>query len=182
MADDIPFFKYHPDPLKTGAFETGEPVTCFCCGKKTRIFYTEPFFADEYGEEDEDHLCPECIKSGKASEKLEGEFQDERTCDPVSDAEKLEELCQRTPGYCGWQQEYWLAHCDDYCAYLGHVGWAEIAELGLEEEIEKDCLETGKIGIDIAEIKKHLHVAGGMRGYLFQCLHCKQHRLWVDFS
>ena len=29
----------------------------------------------------------------------------------VDDPEKLDELIHRTPGYSGWQQEYWRAHC-----------------------------------------------------------------------
>ena len=41
-------------------------------------------------------------------------------------SEKLDELIHRTPGYSGWQQEYWRAHCGDYCAYLGHVGAREL--------------------------------------------------------
>ncbi len=31
---DLPYFRYHPDPLATGAFEEGEEKICPCCGKK----------------------------------------------------------------------------------------------------------------------------------------------------
>ena len=30
---DLPYFRYHPDPLITGAFEEGEEQICPCCGK-----------------------------------------------------------------------------------------------------------------------------------------------------
>ena len=105
-------FKYHPDPLETGAFKNDQAVICNCCKKETDVYYTGPF----YSVEDVENLCPECIKSGRASETYDGEFQDGESTDPVSDPAKLEELVCRTPGYCGWQQEYWPAHCDDYCA------------------------------------------------------------------
>ena len=40
----LPAFRYHPDPLDTGAFEESpDGVVCDCCGKTTHIFYTAPF-------------------------------------------------------------------------------------------------------------------------------------------
>ena len=99
----IPTFKYHPNPLNTGAFEISEEgVVCDCCGKVTHIYYEGPFYAVD----DIDYLCPACIASGKASEKFDGSFQDDYSVDDgVKDAEKLDELIHRTPGYCGWQQD-----------------------------------------------------------------------------
>ena len=39
----LPTFRYHPNPLETGAFEESkEGVVCECCGKMTHIFYTNP--------------------------------------------------------------------------------------------------------------------------------------------
>ena len=44
----LPTFRYHPDPLETGAFEeSADGVACDCCGKTTHIFYTGPFYAVE---------------------------------------------------------------------------------------------------------------------------------------
>ena len=104
-----------PDPLDTGAFEeSAEGVVCDCCGKMTHIFYTNPFFSVE----DIAYLCPACIASGEAARKYDGSFQDDFSVDDgVDDPEKLDELIHRTPGYSGWQQEYWRAHCGDYCAF-----------------------------------------------------------------
>ena len=116
----IPEFKYHPDPIKTGAFSQGEYRKCDCCNESTNIWYSEPFYTAKDGIE---CLCPNCIANGMAASKFDGEFQDPESTDRVSNPDKLDELIHRTPGYFGWQQEYWIAHCDDYCAFVGYVGW-----------------------------------------------------------
>ena len=132
----LPAFRYHPNPLETGAFEeSADGVVCDCCGKTTHIFYTAPFYAVE----DIAYLCPECIANGEAARKYDGSFQDDFSVDDgVDDPEKLDELIHRTPGYSGWQQEYWRAHCGDYCAYLGNVGARELRALGVLEEVLDD--------------------------------------------
>ena len=61
MKKELPFFKYHPNPLKTGAFKTGKNVVCNCCGKETDVYYTRPF----YSVENIEYLCPECIVNGE---------------------------------------------------------------------------------------------------------------------
>ena len=169
----LPIFKYHPEPIKTGAFKTDKIVICECCGKKTAVYYSAPFFAIEEIE----FLCPECIKTGKANAKFDGTFQDDCACDEVGDKEKLNELCTRTPGYCGYQQEYWPAHCDDYCAFIGYVGWDEISQIGIEAEITTDLTEKG---YPISTIAEHLKIGGSMQGYLFRCLVCNKYRLHID--
>ncbi len=172
----LPSFRYHPDPLETGAFEESEEgVVCDCCGKTTHIYYEGPFFAVA----DIDYLCPECIANGKASEKFDGSFQDDYSVDGgVNDSAKLDELIHRTPGYCGWQQEYWRAHCGNFCAYLGHVGARELKALGVMNEVLDDPMwdkEQKKM------IKNSVN-GGSVQCYLFQCLHCGKHLLWVDID
>ena len=88
-------------------------------------------------------------------------------------------MCTKTPGYSGWQQEVWLAHCDDYCAFLGYVGWNEIKQLGIEKEIEQDLSST-YTDSEIEFIKKNLIDNGDMQGYLFRCITCGKHRLHQD--
>lgn len=106
----IPSFKYHPDPIKTGAFLQGGDHTCGCCG---------------------------------------------------------------------WQQEYWYAHCDDLCAFVGYVGWEDIVEMGIAQQIEKNYDE--KIcGSDFEDIKECMTNNGSMQGYLFRCLHCGEYFLYAD--
>ncbi|EGM59721.1 hypothetical protein SFJ1713_4195 [Shigella flexneri SFJ17B] len=86
-----------------------------------------------------------CIADGSAAEKFAGSFQDDASIEGVEfeydeedefagikntyPDEMLKELVERTPGYHGWQQEFWLAHCGDFCAFIGYVGWGNAANL-----------------------------------------------------
>ncbi len=93
--------------------------------------------------------------------------------------DRLVELTERTPGYCGWQQEYWLAHRND-CAFVGYVGWKEIADkLDQFADLKADC---NAFGMDYEKLPEYLLDGGDCRGYLFRCLHCGKLRLWADFS
>lgn len=170
----IPTFRYHPNPLETGAFEISEEeVTCDCCGKTTKIHYEAPFYAVD----DIDCLCPECIANGKAAEKFDGSFQDDYSVDDgVNDSEKLDELIHRTPGYCGWQQEYWRAHCGDFCAFLGYTGARELRALGVMEEVIDDPMWDD----EQKELIQESVNGGHLQCYLFQCLHCGKHLVWMD--
>ena len=139
------------------------------------IYYTDPF----YTVEDIEYLCPECIASGEAARKYNGSFQDDCSLDDgVDNPEKLDELIHRTPGYSGWQQEYWRAHCGDYCAFLGYVGIRELQALGVLEEVLDDPMWDDEQKEMIQE-----SVNGGhLQCYLFQCLHCGKHLVWMDFD
>ena len=171
----IPTFKYHPDPFGSKVFYKGEPHRCDCCGKETDVWYESPFYALE----DVECLCPWCIADGSAAAKFNGEFQDCASIDHVSDPEKVKELTERTPSYHGWQQEYWMAHCDDFCAFMGYVGWKEIEEMGLAQEIE-ETYRQDLCGFEFADIRQYMVQGGSMQGYLFRCLHCGKHFLYAD--
>ena len=141
----------------------------------THIFYTNPFFSVG----DIAYLCPACIASGEAARKYDGSFQDDFSVDDgVDDPEKLDELIHRTPGYSGWQQEYWRAHCGDYCAYLGHVGARELRALGVLEEVLDDPMWDD----EQKEMIRESVNGGHLQCYLFQCLHCGKHLVWMDFD
>ena len=172
----LPSFRYHPDPMKTGAFqESKEGVPCDCCGKTTHVFYTAPFFSVE----DVEYLCPACIAGGEAARKYDGSFQDDCSVDEgVEDPAKLDELIHRTPGYCGWQQEYWRAHCGDFCAFLGYAGARELRALGALDEALADPMWDGE---QKEMIRKSVN-GGHLQCYLFQCLHCGKHLVWMDFD
>ena len=139
------------------------------------MFFRSPFFSVE----DIAYLCPACIASGEAARKYDGSFQDDCSLDDgVDDPEKLDELIHRTPGYSGWQQEYWRAHCGDYCAFLGYVGARELRALGVLEEVLDDPMWDEEQKDMIRE-----SVNGGhLQCYLFQCLHCGKHLVWMDFD
>ncbi len=188
----LPVFKYHPDPLGTGAFSADKTVKCDCCQQSTDIYYESPF----YSVADIDVLCPWCIADGSASRKFEGEFQDSasvegidceydddgefsHTTNPYPD-EMLDELVKRTPGYRGWQQEVWLAHCNEPCEFIGYVCWDDIKDrldefVSLEDDIQE-------YGFSVEELSGLLHKDSDAQGYLFRCLHCKKLRLHFDFS
>lgn len=185
--NELPYFKYHPDPIRTGAFRFDKTVVCECCNKETSVYYSNPFYCIE----DVKTLCPICISNGDAAKKFKGEFQDYLglegiSADPEVDnthtykEEQIDELIYRTPGYSGWQQEQWLSHCNDFCAFVGYVGWNEIADK-LDEfvNLEADC---GDLGIDIDQLSEYLYNGGSCQGYLFQCLHCGKYRLHFDFD
>ena len=176
MRSQLPEFRYHPDPLSTGAFQkTDELRICECCGKETEYVYENPFFS----EDEVECLCPWCISDGTAAEKFDGEFQDPESCDEVDDEDKTDELICRTPGYIGWQQEYWLAHCGDYCAFVGYVGMKELEEMGLSDSLE-DIYRKDVSMFDIEDVRKYLENEGSMQGYLFKCLVCGKYLLYAD--
>jgi len=183
----LPEFKYHPNPIETGAFKMDKTVKCSCCGQETDIYYTRPF----YSEENIKAFCPFCIANGEAAEKFKGSFQDYSSIEGISPnpdepnisdilKEAITEVTKRTPGYNGWQQEVWLNHCEDLCAFIAYVGWDEIkGKLSEFVDLKADCSE---INISINDLSKYLINGGSTQGYLFQCLHCKKYRLYIDFD
>ena len=174
----IPVFKYHPDPLATGSIILTEyAVNCDCCGKETNAIYQGPC----YGKKSPETICPSCIADGTAQTVFGVCFQDSASADNVSDKSKLAELVHRTPGYFGYQQERWLAHCDDYCEYHGVVGYEELIDLGIEGDIADDIqLIAERFSTTPNELIRNLNVGGAYQGYLFRCLGCGKYRLHVD--
>ncbi|MBS4883484.1 MAG: CbrC family protein [Amedibacillus dolichus] len=172
----IPTFKYHPSPLATKAFEESkEGLVCDCCGELTHIYYQTPF----YSIDDVECLCPTCIANGNAATKFSGSFQDDLSIEEgVDDLDKIDELIHRTPGYCGWQQEYWRVHCGDFCAYLGYVGASELKALGIMEEVLDDPIWDDE---QKQMIKESVN-GGHLQCYLFKCLHCGKHLVWMDYD
>ena len=112
---------------------------------------------------------PGLYRQRRGGPEYDGSFQDDCSVDDgVEDPAQLDELIHRTPGYSGWQQEYWRAHCGDYCAYLGHVGARELRALGVLEDVLDDPMWDDEHKEMIQE-----SVNGGhLQCYLFQCLHC----------
>lgn len=184
-------FRYHQEPLKTGAFHNDQSVICDCCNEETDVYYDGPF----YSIEDIDYLCPSCIGSGEAIEKfqdleLTGDT-DQKLEGPTAEEKKRELMC--TPGYKGWQQEVWLTHCNDYCEFVGHVGWEELQKEVYDFPHEKDrkkvpiidLIEKSDVELDWIsreELSERLVNNGSMQGYLFKCLHCGKYRLHIDMD
>src|SRR5205809_697888 len=109
---DLPKFKYHPDPLKSGSVVPSEKV-CEVCGHARGLIYSGAI----YGPSDLEIVCPWCINDGSAHTKFQAEFVDRALVggdawDSVS-SEIADEVSFRTPGFSGWQQERWFTHCLD---------------------------------------------------------------------
>lgn len=176
MKIPIPVFKYHPNPLQTGVIEHMH-THCPVCDQDREYCYIGPIYCIEEIE----GICPWCIKSGEAAKKYDVTFQDPDSCEPVDNKTFTIELTERTPGYSAWQQEKWLSHCGDYCAFVGHVGLAEIKHL--QEELKDDIEElSSRLDLEPKEYAKNLLKHGHHQGYLFQCIHCGKHRLTADYS
>ena len=179
----LPRFKYHPLPLRTEVFEHHEEAEdCHCCGKATNVLYTGTFESDDFDEDDDEDLfiCPECVHSGAAAKKYNARFQDPEFCDGIKDSAKLDELCKRTPSYDS-STPYWLSHCDDFCALvvIYIMDWEEIRDMQLEKEVSEDWVANNELGVKtLKEIKAGL--GDEYVGYLFECLHCGKHRLYID--
>jgi len=183
IEESLPRFKYHPLPLHTEVFEHHEEAEdCHCCGKATNVLYTGAFESDDFDEDDDEDLfiCPECVHSGAAAKKFGGYFQDPEFCDDVKDPAKLEELCKRTPCYDSLMP-HWLAHCNDFCALVvvDIMDWDEIVEMKVDKEVAEDWIANEDLEINnLKEIKEGL--GEEYVGYLFECIHCGKHRLYVD--
>jgi uncharacterized protein len=179
--EDLPVFKYHPDPVKTGCV-AGADTVCVSCGVARGYVYIGPVFAQE---EYDECICPWCIADGTAHEKLGAEFTDaagvggggrwEMVTDDVVD-----EVARRTPGFCGWQQEQWATHCGDACMFLGRVGYWELKALG-PEAIEAIRLETSlEEGPEWDRFYQSLDKDGSPTAYLFMCIHCQAYVGYTD--
>lgn len=179
---NLPQFKYSPNAYQLDLFEEVEGV-CSICNEQRNIRYTGSF----YSVDDPDYICPWCIKNGKAADQYKGEFNDYAGIEGVSpdpsenntsvlSEELLLEISQRTPSYTSWQQEVWLTHCNEPCAFLGYADSERIQPIleDLKEDIEVN------IGYPPEFILEHLTTSGSLVGYLFQCVKCGQHRLHAD--
>lgn len=175
IKDNLPTFPYCSDPLGTGLFKAlREPVICECCGKSTPIFYDGSFYAVE----NISVLCPDCIHSGLACEKFDGDLIVHYTTEnfnPDDLAEKIDTLTHRTPSYTAWQEAVWASHCGDFCDFVGYADWKRVKPL-----IEQNQLDYTEEGLADHPYLHHLSTNGSFVGYLFQCKKCSHYVLHAD--
>jgi uncharacterized protein CbrC (UPF0167 family) len=178
---ELPKFKYSPNAYKINVFKEEEGI-CSVCNQQRKIQYNSSF----YSEEEPEYICPWCIADGSAAKRYDGEFNDAAgvetplgyNSDDVLKAtfdEQITEVTQRTPSYVSWQQEVWLSHCNEPCAFIDYAE-SEMIRPFLHE-LEADLEGSG---YDSDLIEEALSKEGSLVGYLFQCLHCGTHRLHVD--
>ncbi|MFH7016493.1 CbrC family protein [Flavobacterium sp. FlaQc-47] len=179
---ELPTFKYSPNAYDIDVF-IKEEGTCSVCNLKRGMKYTGSF----YSIEEPEYICPWCIQDGSASKKYDGEFNDYAGIEGISanpsipnslnmDKESLLEVSERTPSYISWQQEAWLSHCNEPCAFIGYAD-SEMIKPYLDEL--KEDIEVN-IGYDPEFVQNNLTTDGSLVGYLFQCIHCGRHRLHAD--
>jgi uncharacterized protein CbrC (UPF0167 family) len=177
VAEEFPVFTYHPDPMGTGSVERSD-LECPACGDSRGFTYVGPVYA----EDDVDGLCPWCIANGSAARMFDAEFTDVGFGVPDDvDDDALNELSQRTPGFIGWQQEHWLYHCGNPAAFLGAVGFAEVAALpDALDMLMREHDDAGWSEEDSEDFVRQLHVDGDATAYLFRCLSCAAHLAYSD--
>jgi len=173
---ELPKFKYHSDPIKSGVIVKERTLCPVCREVKEYRYENKP-----YGEVDLEGICPWCIADGRAAKEYDVDFNDYYDYSSEVNKSQIEELVKRTPTYISWQTEYWLTHCHDFCAFIKYVGWAEIEHL--YNELKDDIDETCKwMHLSLEEFKDYLFNDGDFQGYLFRCIHCGKHRLHTDLS
>ncbi len=177
---NLPHFRYHPRPLKTGSIIESKRM-CAVCGQARGYVYSGPVYAVS---ESIVSVCPWCIADGTAHQELGVEFVDAASIGggdrwaPVPEA-VIEEVTFRTPGFDSWQGEKWFTHCDDAAAFLGVVGYRELQRAG-PQALEAIRLDTGLSGKQWDAFLRSLDRDGSPTAYLFRCLHCGQYGGYQD--
>jgi len=174
---NLPTFKYHPDPLSTGSVIVSD-ATCKCCGEKRGYIYACNVYCIE---ELNNQICPWCIADGSAAKKFTATFVED--C-PLRQAGIVEsiilEVTTKTPGYISWQQEVWLSHCNDACAFLGDATIDDVLAI-----IENQLEVIGSDGIDretLNMMAQNYRPKCSPAFYKFECLHCNQNLYSMDYD
>ena len=177
----FPLFRYHPFPVYTGSIRP-EVIVCPACGLPSDFCYEFTFAPPDdeggVGEERPARTCPWCLHDGRAAAHFPGaSFNDPPEAPGVSRVAH-DELAWRTPTYSPFQEKLWPVHHDDYCAFIGYVGWKEIAAYAgeMRDDLDALCRWTRW---DAAELERWPN-GGSVQAYLFRCLTCGVHRLTAD--
>lgn len=178
MSEGLPDFRYHPDPMASGSVAE-VTVECVACEKDRSHVYVGPVYASgEYSSK----FCPWCIADGTAASKFDAKFTDVGWgVPPEISASVRDELAQRTPGFHSWQQDHWLFHCGDACAFLGRIGRQHLEEL--PDALDMLLHENDEFGWTTRESQEYidgLAADGEATAYLFRCLVCGTHLAFSD--
>lgn len=164
----LPEFTYHPDPVATGNVEASESP-CICCGQKRELIYTGPVYAEK---DYKKCICPWCIATGSAAEKLGASFSDVHSLLQKEIApEIIEEIRIRTPGYSSWQGEHWLCHCNDACEFHGDASFEDVRNAS--SETKEHWMRENNLGEDEwLDLTEDYRPQGDPAIYKFKCRHC----------
>ena len=166
---DFPKFRYFPDPLGAGSFEQSDQ-DCECCGLNRGLLFTGAI----YSANEIESVCPWCIASGELERKFGATLNDDHPLRVAGLPDKIiHEVTSRTPGYISWQQDEWLACCQDACEYHGEPSQEELDNLS-EEGIQSIAKETG-FALEVVRNRiLHPDQNQGMAFYKFICRHCNK--------
>ena len=176
---EFPVFAYHPDPLASGSIKPSDAV-CRCCAQARGYTYAGAPYCEA---ELEDAICPWCIADGSAWRRFRAVFTDDTLMPRGLSKATIEEICMRTPGFSGWQQELWLGCCGDAAAFVAPAGFDEIeahhphAKPGVMTYM-KTQLGLGEQAA--AVLYRSLHKDRGPTAYIFQCRHCTNQPAYID--
>jgi uncharacterized protein CbrC (UPF0167 family) len=174
--EQLPQFRYHPDPLRTGSVCASEKE-CRCCGGRRGYIYTGPVYAqDELGEA----FCPWCIAAGDAAARFDAMFSDDYSLVQAGvGSDIVTEVTRRTPGFSGWQQEAWLVHCGDACAFHGD---AEVEDLLTGDARTQLAGTDGIPQARWAQFIETYRPGGNPSVYRYECVICGAPRFQLDFT
>lgn len=177
MSAGLPVFRYHPDPVASGSIRASAEK-CACCDRDTGWIYTAGFYS---AEEVSGRFCPWCIADGSAAARFAGEFCDSYGLAGVGE-DVLHEVTRRTPGFHAWQDPRWLVHCQDAAAFVGEVGYTELA--AHPEALDELRAEMRLDGWhDEKQLEQFLaHLGRTATAMLFRCTVCGTHLAYVDSS
>lgn len=177
--DELPRFRYYPDPIAAGVIEASK-VPCSCCLKAREYIYALSI----YGKNSEGlRICPWCIADGSAADKFDAAFND--ACSLyIAKLPQLviDEIAKRTPSFINWQTERWLVCCNDACAFLGNAT-PEDLEATDNEERHVIMEDMGRSADGFDELLNRFgNSCGSIAFYKFQCLHCGKLHYYCDFD
>jgi uncharacterized protein CbrC (UPF0167 family) len=175
----LPTFAYHPDPVASGSVVESQ-AACHCCGQQRGYVYSGPV----YSETDlDDALCPWCIASGEAHRRFQATFVDEEVfADEVPPA-VIDEIAQRTPGYCAWNSEAWPHCCGDATAFLSPLSIGELRTTARQAEGQLMGYIVHEMGISGGaawRLMEALSRDAAPTLYLFRCRHCAQYHFHIE--
>ena len=179
MSATLPFFKYHPDPLRSGSIEESG-ATCICCGQARGFLYSGPAYCEQ---DLQDSLCPWCIADGSAHATFDVIFSDDTGFSSDIPPLAAAEVAERTPGYHSWQEGQWLSCCGDAMAFLEPAGTTEIRQHYPQWEGELMSNIVYDLGISGAAARRMLDSLqrdAGPTAYVFRCLHCEGYKTFID--
>lgn len=178
VAELLPEFPYHPDPVSTGVVVPSDAM-CLCCGRERGHIYTGPVYAVE---DLTGRLCPWRISDGSAAECFDAHFTGGTSLGDDVPLEVFAAVDSRTPGFEAWREPQWFFHCGDGAAFLGLVGADDLAA-------HPDVLERLRQEVSgfwppdhVEPFLASLDKDGQPTAYLFRCRICTVHLAYCDFT